>query len=247
MEKRKNSLIKTILIVIPLIIITLFLTLSFSINWIIETGVESFGTRMTGTDVQLNRSDVSLLSGKGGLSGVSIGNPEGFATEYALKLNEIKLAIDLSTLFSHKIIIEEIVINGPEITYEIKGTDSNIKSILKNIKSAGRESGKISDHKAEKDLNNDEKRVQINSLVIKNGRIHLSMSVLKGEKISLPLPDIHLKNIGKEKDGTPASEIFEEIYTSVYNEIDREVSQSTKGVMSGAKKALETLKGFFIK
>ena len=47
--------------------------------------------------------------------------------------------------------------------------------------------------------------------------------------------------------GTPASEIFEEIFTSVYNKIEREASQSTKGVMSGAKKAFETLKGLFIK
>ena len=128
-----GKLIKFIFIGIPVLIIVVIVVLVFSINSIIKHGVETVGPLALGTDVTLEKVDISLFSGKGQLKGIIIGNPEGFKTESSFKLNEVRLALDVSSLLSEKIIIDEIFIDAPEITYEKSGKGDNFKAILDSI------------------------------------------------------------------------------------------------------------------
>lgn len=246
--------IKIIVIGIPVLIIAVIIALYFSLNSIIKHGVETAGPLVLGTDVELKKVEISLFSGKGQLRGIRIGNPEGFRTDSAFQLNEVRLALDVFSLFSgDRIIIKEIFIDAPEITYEKSGKGDNINAILKNINKVTGTS-KAGASKEEKGTSGGEgKKIQINDFMIKNGKVNLSATALQGQKVSLDLSDIHLKDIGTEKQGTSMAEAVKEIFAAVNKDIAGTVAGSVKSITEGVEKTakeqvggtVEKLKGLF--
>ena len=55
----------------------------------IKTGIETYGPKITGTGVAIDRVDLSPLSGNGVLEGLEIRNPEGFGMANAFTLGRI--------------------------------------------------------------------------------------------------------------------------------------------------------------
>ncbi len=245
------KLIKYTLIGIPVVIIAIIAVLFFSVNSIIKHGVETVGPLALGTEVKIKKVNISLFSGKGELKGIRIGNPKGFHTESSFELNKVRLALNVSSLFSGKIIIDEIYIDAPEITYEKAAKGDNIKAILDNINDfAGTGGGGKAKSKSEKGKS---QKIQINNFILKNGKVTISTTALKGEKLSLSLSDIHLKDIGSDKEGASVAdavkEIFEALNTSIAGTVAGSLKSITKGVEKAADKAVggavDKLKGLF--
>ena len=65
--------------------------------------------------------------------------------------------------------------------------------------------------------------------------MNLAVSMVGGKTISAPLPDIHLKDVGKEKGGASPSEAFEKIFASLYKQI---TSPAVSDLMNKELKAL---------
>jgi uncharacterized protein involved in outer membrane biogenesis len=229
---------KKILIIIPILIIVIIVALGFSLNSIIRGGVETLGPRALGADVKLQDVDISLLDGKGKLNGLFIGNPQGFKTESAFQLAEVKLSLDVKSVFSDIIVIDEIFIDGPDITYEKGMKGDNIKALIKNI-----ESFSGSGAKADKESAKSETKVQINNFIVKNGKINMSMSALKGQKLSVALPDIHMKDIGKGKDGTSVANALKEIFGALNKNIVTASAGSLKDIRGTVEKTVESTVG----
>ncbi|UCH79916.1 MAG: AsmA family protein [Nitrospiraceae bacterium] len=230
---------KKVLIAIPILIIVIIVALSFSLNSIIKKGVETVGPNALGADVRLKDVSMSLLSGKGALKGLFIGNPQGFKSDSAFQLGEVRLALDVQSVFSDKIIIDEVYIDGPDITYEkgIKG--DNIRALLKNIESFSGAAQKTGQDKESKEAAASETKVQISNFIVKNGKINMSMSALQGEKLSFALPDIHLKDIGKEKDGTTISKALKEVFAVVNKNIITASAGSLKDIGGTVEKTVK--------
>ena len=237
------KLIKYLLIGIPVLIIAIVIILYFSVNSIIKQGVETIGPLALGTEVKLQKVNISLFSGKGQLKGLHIGNPEGFHTDSSFELDEVRLAIDVSSLFSGKIIIDEIYIDAPEITYEKSGKGDNIKAILNNINDFAGQSGDKAPKESKDTSEKGGQKIQINNFILKNGKVHMSLTALKGEKLSLPLTDIHLKDIGKEKEGASVADAVKEIFAALDNNIAGTVAGSAKAIAETAEKAAEKTVG----
>lgn len=234
---------KKILVIIPIIIIGIVLALGFSLNSIVRNGVETIGPRALGTNVKLQDVDISLLNGKGTLNGLFIGNPTGFKTDGAFQLAEVRLSLDVKSVFSDKIVIDEIFINGPDITYEKGMKGDNIKALLKNIESfsgAGKKTGNAGDSK---ETTKSETKVQINNFIVKNGKVNMSMSALQGKKLSFALPDIHMKDIGKDKDGTTVSRAMREVFAVVNKNIVQTSAGSLKDIGGTLEKTVEDTVG----
>jgi uncharacterized protein involved in outer membrane biogenesis len=230
---RRYFKMKKTLIIISVLIIAIILVLSFSLNSIIKSGVETVGSKATDTTVKLQDVDISLFSGKGQIKNLFIGNPEGFKTESAFKLNEVRLSLNVKSVFSDKIVIDEIYIDAPDITYEKGFKGDNIKAILKNIKAFSGESKGAPMDTGEKS-SKDEKNVQINNFIVKNGKVNMSVTALRGEKLSLSLPDIHMKDIGKEKEGTTMSKALEQVFVVINKNVITAVAGSVKDIDIGS-------------
>jgi hypothetical protein len=241
-----KKLLIILFVVVPILVIAAGVGLYFSINWITKNGVETFGPRMTRTEVKLESSNISLFSGKGSLKGLFIGNPKGFKTESAFQVKEIRVAMDVSSILSDRLIIEEIVVNAPEINYERDIKSSNIETIFSNVRSLSgkpeKQATTVGKGGSGESKRGDEKKVQINNFIVKNGKVNMSATLLRGNNVIVSLGEIHLKNIGAGKEGKTGSEVFEEIFGIMNTAITGSVAGLERPYSTGVKQAFEEAK-----
>jgi hypothetical protein len=206
---------------------------------LIKLAVEEVGPKLTQSEVKLDSADISFLSGSGELDGLLVGNPKGYSAPNAIKVGNIRMTVDKGSLTTDRIIIREIVILAPEITYEKKGKTDNFKALIANVNKAvaSEKKQEKSNDSGSKEEAGSQKKVQIDNLIIKNGKVNLAGGLLKtfGDKgMGINLPDIHLKDIGKKKDTTPA-----QAFALVLNEMTKGIGSSVGNV---AKTLQDTLK-----
>ena len=222
-----------------------------SLDSIIKAAVEKYGSEITQTKVTLNEVKLSVTSGKGALRGFTLGNPKGFNTESAMKFGEVSVSVDPTTVTSDVIVIKEVRITGPQVTYELGSDGSNFDAIQKNVEAyTGGGSGKAAAKKEKKDGKQGPKLI-IENLYITDGKVGVSAGFLKGKTLGGTLPDIHLKDIGKEKKKEPGAspaEVAKKIMDSISAGATKAVSalnidgltKSLKGAAGGAMEKLKS-------
>ncbi len=215
----------------------LFLTLS-NLGPLVKKTVNTVGPKVTKTDVSVADVSISIFSGEAKIKEFLLGNPKGFKTAKAMSVGSISVDIDEGSITKNPIVINKIEIIGPEITYEkISGTD-NFKQLLKNVQSSAK-SEKKEAAKSSSKSDKPAKKIVIENVIIKDAKAHLVMAMLGGKEITAPMPDIHLKDIGKEKDGATPAEAFEKIFSSIYDSIS---ADSVTQVFNDGLKQLGGLK-----
>lgn len=225
-----------------------------SLSSIIKTGIETVGPEVVGVPMTVEAVELSLLAGEARVKGLVVGNPKGFQTARAFKLGDAKVSVDLKSALSDKVIIKEILIDGPEVTYESGPSGNNINKIQENVATFAK-SVTPRDAAASKSPKKDstQKKVQINDFIFKSGKVTMSSSMLQGKPIMISLPDIHLRDIGKESGGvtpeTAAAEVFKAINKAVVQSVSKGAEEAVKSIGSGSgeagSKAVEGLKGLF--
>jgi hypothetical protein len=195
-----------------------------NIGGIIKAAVEEFGTKILQAEVTLNEVDVSTTSGEGALKGLNIGNPDGFKTDKAFGLGLVSVKMDTGTITSDTIVIKEIVVQAPDITYEIGTGGSNLDKLKENadayVKVAtGGGGGSSSADSA------DGKKLIIENLYIREARMNVSATFLGGKKFGATLPEIHLTDIGKDDGGAGPGEIADQVISAI--------TDSATGALSG--------------
>lgn len=230
---KRGLIIGGVVVVAAIVILVVFVF--SSLDGLIKAGVETYGTEITQASVTLESVEIDITSGQGALAGLVVGNPKGFQTPSAFKLGRISITIDTSTVTSDPVVIKEIVITKPEITYELGPGGNNIDTIQKNVNAymAKFGGGKSAEPEAKGD--SEGPKLIIRHLYIRGGTVNVSAAILKGKKMSAPLPDIHLTDIGGKKKGATPGEVAEKILTSI--------SKGASGAVSGIGigKTLESL------
>ena len=229
---------------IVVIAIVLFFVVS-SLDSIIKAAVEKYGSEVTQVKVRLDKVKVSITSGEGTLGGLTVGNPEGFKMDRAFSLGEISVALDVGTVTQNPVVIKEIVISAPEVTYELRSGGSNIDVILRNVNAyAGTGKGKAKEKAPSKGDDQEGRKLIIQNLYVKKGKVNVSATFLKGEKLSAALPDIHLRDIGKQKGGADPSEVVEKVVRAISQSAGRAVGTlDLDKVVGSAKEAVAGMKG----
>jgi len=239
-------------------IIAIIVLAVLNLGTLIKTATEEYGPAMTKTAVKLDSADISILSGSGSLSGFLLGNPKGFTMPSAIECDTIRVKVDKGSLTSDTIIIDEIYIDAPVISYEQKGKTDNFQTILNNINQAITSDQKATKNTEASDESGSEKNIQINNFIVKNGTINLGGSLMKifGEGgMGIDLPDIHLKDIGKESKTSPAEafsivlkEMTGDISGTVSNvgkELKKQLNNAVEGVTGGTDSIGKAVKGLF--
>ncbi len=101
---------------------------------VIKAAVEEMGPKLTKAEVKLDKADLSITSGEAALSGLLIGNPSGFTTPHAFKLGNIAVKLDTSTVGKDTIVINEILIDAPDVIAEIKTLNVNPLKIGESVR-----------------------------------------------------------------------------------------------------------------
>ena len=206
----KKILIIGVVLLVAVVGVGAYLLYS-SIDSVVKAAVEQVGSDATGTEVTLNDVEISPTSGFGALRGFRMTNPQGFAEGDAFKFDEVSLTIDISTIVSDPVVIKEVVIDGPQVTYAIGEKSSNVDEIQKNVNDyAGGQGGGTGGGSSSEGPN-----IIIENLYFRNGTVGVSAPAFTDETLSAPLPDIHLSDIGKESNGATPGEVASQTIAAV--------------------------------
>jgi len=215
------------------VIIIVVVVIGFSnLGPIIKKGVNTYGPEMTKTEVRLKDVNISIFSGQATLKGFYLGNPKGFKSPEAMSVGSIHVDVDEKSLLGDPVVIDRIEVMDPEITYEkVRGTD-NFQTILNNVKGS---TGAAEPSKKAPGKEGEGKKLLIKDLIVKGGKVNLAVSMIGGKSISAPLPEIHLKDIGKEKGGASPGEVFGNVFAAIQKQI---TSPAVMDVMNKELKAV---------
>lgn len=135
-KKFAKMLFKVIGSILALILIALIALLIF-IDPIIKGVVENFGPEIAGVRFELEDISVSLFRGRVEIKNLYMYNPEGFNSEYAVKLGDVAMETEvMSWIGKKKAIIREIRLRDVTVNYEApfpKLTESNLQVILDHV------------------------------------------------------------------------------------------------------------------
>lgn len=183
-----------------------------SMGRVITTAITTLGSEMVQAEVTLKETYINTDSGTGALRGLVVGNPEGFKSEFAFRMNEVKLALDWKAIDQEPVHIQEISIMAPEITYEWGPDGSNMEAIQRNVNAfvekyrEGSPSQKPGEGQKEA-----ETKFIIDHVYIKGSQIHISTTTEGSQTATIPLSDIYLQDIGKKQNGATSGEVAQVI------------------------------------
>jgi hypothetical protein len=214
-----------------------------NLDKIVAKVIEDVGTEVTQTAVRVGGVDLDLMNGKAGLSQLSVANPAGFSSPHIFSLELVSVAIDVASVSSNPIIIDEIVVKQPRVAYEInrQGT-SNLDVLKKNVAgySASRDTGSgtgAAKEEQEPGEKGEEIKLIIRQLRFEGGELSASSALRPDKPIAATLPAFTMSNIGQASGGATSEQIAKEV-------LDKLVRQATDAARkAGADKLKDELKG----
>ena len=250
------------LAIVGVILVAGVLILYSSMGAIITAAITTAGPEIIKANVKLDETVIDTSTGKASLHGLLIGNPEGFKTESAFKMDKIEVALNTDSITSDTVIINKIDIVAPEVTYELGGSGSNVSAIQDNVDAFVKQYVGASESK-EKTPAKEEggTKMVIDHVYVKGGKVNVSATLLGGKSMTVPLPDIHLQDIGKKQNGATPGEVVQTIIGALNKAILKAVTplnldkvgdvagKAVKGVgdtlEKGAKGMTDSVKGLF--
>jgi len=208
-----------------------YFTMQYFLNHLVEYGIETIGPRLTGTNVELGEVDLTLLSGKGSIRGVVIGNPKAFETDNAFELDEVRVDLAPLSVFGDTMVVEEIYIGGPKITYEKKGDTSNLLAIAKHIHRVAGGSAPESERSEEQESEpSGDATVRIGRFELKDAQV--KAQIRKDKTLDVPLPGIELTNLGGA-DGASFGDVSAEVMDTVTGRVMAAVTKRALSLGAG--------------
>ena len=195
--------------------------LYFSLDNLVASGIRSYGAEITQASVQLQSVQLNPIQGVATLKQLELGNPKGFFTQRALYVGQISMKLDVASINKDTVYIKEISIEQPEITYEYASGGSNLDVIQRNIEAYV--ATKIGPAKTTKNSKGSQKKMIIENLYIRDASVKVSSGILKGKAVGLPVPDLHIKDIGKKSGGTSAAEATRQVFGAMTKSVSHSV------------------------
>jgi len=213
----------------------------------IANAVRSYGSAILGVKVNLESAHLSLADQSVELKGLSIENPPGFKSRYLLQLDTVSVSLDVSTLPREVIVIREISLLKPQITFEKVEGVSNFDVVQRNadsyVHAAGNKPSAAMAENYAKQSKQPEKRWIISSVDMRDGHA----AVLSSLELSIALPHVHLRDIGKRTSGATTADatrqVMNALTASVTNAAASAIAQATQGVVRELGKGAKSLGG----
>ncbi len=235
--KKVGKILLGVVVVVVVLLLVFVLTLPLTISPIVKTAASVGGPKALGVPVTVGDVKLNALAGNLAITGVQIGNPEGYSDKEAFAVQKIDVGLDMRSLFSDTIVVKRIEIDSPAISYEIKDGKSNFDVMLANVKkSSEEEKEKEEKPKGEKDA----KKVIIEEFKLTGAKVSHASALTLGKSVTLPLPPLTLKDIGKKGGGATVTEAVSEVISGVLGGLTgaaTAVVDGVGGVVTGAGKA----------
>jgi hypothetical protein len=240
MGKALKGVMAAVAIVILIVAFAAYYVLG-NLDRLVEAAVEKVGTQVTGTAVTVDGVSIALREGRGEITGLTIGNPDGFESDYALRIGLIALDIDTASITSDPVRISQITVSDTDLVAELGPGGMNLKRLMDHLdsgESAG-ESGSASSAGP---------GLVIERFDFTGARITLDTPL---QDYEAPVADVRLTGIGEKAGGATAAEAAQQILKPVIaaaveaarREADAQGLDGYKqGIMDRAKEEANRLK-----
>jgi len=224
-------------IVIVLVMGTIVIGLIY-LGPIVKLGIEDFGPQIVGVPVTVDNVNVSLISGSATIQGLVVANPKGFSNPDAIKIGRMSITLDAFSVTSNKILIHSVRIESPEIIFEGRLKGSNLSKLLSNVNSApSSASPSTTVAGTSSPPGKPAPKIEIDDFLITNAKVDVGISGMMSKV--LPLPEIHLTNLGKGSGGLTPAELTKTILRTLLTDTIELVAQS----LGDIKNTLQGLTG----
>ena len=165
---------------------------------------------ITGTDFAMERAGINPFTGGVHVGGVCLSNPEGFSQRTAVSVGSLDVDLDVSSVLADTIQIRSIEIRDTFVSYVRHDGKFNFDVIAENAAS-GSEDGEKEAKEAkdgEEDGQEGGKKVVIDRLVLSGLKVEIM-------GITMTLPTIVLKDIGRDSGGATWLDALSEISKAI--------------------------------
>ncbi len=171
---------------------------------LVKTAVNKYGSQIVGTEVKLGGFGLSPLQGEVKLNNLTVANPKDYAQPYILNLGEVFVKVDIKSVLKPLIVVQEVRVAAPEVTYELRNvTNNNVSDLLANINKNTASAPTEEKVETKEETAKEGKKVAVDLVKVTDGKINIAASIAgKGTSANIPLPTIELKDIGREKNNS---------------------------------------------
>lgn len=202
-KKKRGPRWPRILVGLFVFLALLLAVVQYALGPIVRTTAEKLGPSVLGTRVDVTNAHMRVLSGLVKMEGVVVGPPEGFDAN-VFEMQNFRVDLDTASLFGgadEPIVVRDITIEGPFVTYELKGLRDNLHKLLANL-GADDDGEEKPEEKKEVEKKEGGRKVVIEHFLFKDAKVRVAVAGGKGAVV--PLPDIELKDIGRSSGGATA-------------------------------------------
>jgi uncharacterized protein involved in outer membrane biogenesis len=247
MNKAKRIFWSVIIIVLILLGVAVGIV-ALNLDAIVKKAVETYGPQITKVSVNVDAVHIGLLTGSANIKDLVVGNPEGYNSPEAIRVGNAAVGVNPFSILSDKIVVRSIVVKEPEITFEGGLGGNNLSQILDNVNGSAKEGGPVVTNSVGQPKPS--KKIEVDDFLITGAKVHVTLKDMGGKALTLPLPDIHLTDLGQGTDGITATDLTRRVLEAVTAATVKAVSDAAaklgkETVGIGVNKIKNGIGGFF--
>lgn len=205
MGKALKGVMAVIVILILIVAFAAYYVLG-NLDRLVEVAIEKVGPQVTGTPVRVSGVSIALKEGRGEISGLTIGNPDGYQSDDALRIGRIVFVLDTQTITADPVRIKEISVSETDLTAELGPAGLNLKALMDYMNSGGSEQATGSESTSSGP------GLVIDRFGFTGAKMTLATPL---QNYETTVPDVNLTGIGEKEGGATAAEAAEQILRPV--------------------------------
>lgn len=182
---KKAKIIKGIIAAIVVLIVVIIALIAMFGNRALKTGIETAGSKTLNVDVTLEKISLSIFAGAVELNDLIIANPEGYQNPNLLEAGRVKVDVELASLMSDTVNIEDMIFEDITIVVEQKGLTNNLQEILDSMPKADEDAEPVEKEPAEEEK--PAKNLVIKNLELNDIQVKVKLLPLPGKADTIPL------------------------------------------------------------
>lgn len=226
----KKLIVRGVLVILVLLVVGVVI-LYFTINGLAARAIESSATQALGVKTSVGSVKISLFEGRTEITDLDIANPPDYPGEF-LELGDGLLGVNLGSLMSERIEIEEFTLKDINLSL-IQGVGgSNVGAILDNASKPTPED----ESDATSTDDSDAKKFIIDKVEIDNIRIAISITPISDatKPTTVTVEQIVVRDIGRKENGVTMDMVVKIIVQSILNSAMEAAPQQIPGMMLSA-------------
>lgn len=231
---RRNLLVAAVAVLV--IAIGVAIMVVSRADHLVQQAIETHGSAATQTAVRVEHVDIRLASTSAGLRNLTVANPPGFSTAPALRLDEVQIALDGTSLGADVLVLDEVKIVAPQVYFEVDANrQANLDVIRRNVEDYDRRDDVVAVGTPRPNVSPvptpplarnpaGQPRVIIKRLAITGGKVEIDATALGGKRKVVELPDTEVGGIGATSGGATGNEVAQFVVMALIRDVGTAVA-----------------------